>query len=303
MGRLLSFGVVANIVSDRLPRPDFFDRKAIPFSLNGLEMAEITPSSKTQSAGSTVAGEGGADPFATLFKMSTTAGIGAGSDYVAVNSLSVVAVLLGLGSSMALLDKILLIVPVAGVIFSILALRQIARSNGTQTGMLLATGGLVLSLAFTGVVGGKAWKDISAVRQDKIVVSQIVSRLDETIRAGNLEEAYALFSPKFTARVPLDEFKKRLTLVANSPNLGKLKSITWNGIMIAFEDPMTESRFARCLIDLQLEKAAAPSKHDFVLRDYSGKWQIEDLPSIFPSAAPGGPPTPGGVGPGGPPPE
>src|SRR5438270_13041568 len=80
--------------------------------------------------------------FAHLHKMSTTAGLGSG-DYVAVNIPSVIAILLGIGSSLCLLDPYFLVVPLAGVICSIMALVQIQRSNKTQTGTLLAIGGLV----------------------------------------------------------------------------------------------------------------------------------------------------------------
>src|SRR5687768_5180367 len=79
------------------------------------------------------AGAEGDDALTHLHKMSTTTGLGS-TDSVAINAPSVWAVSLGLASALAIVDKILLIVPVAGVICAIVALYQIGKSAGTQTG-------------------------------------------------------------------------------------------------------------------------------------------------------------------------
>src|SRR5687767_9287806 len=76
---------------------------------------------------------GGDEPLAGLFHMSTTAGRGT-QEYVAINHTAVAAFLLGLGSLSALAHPILLLVPVAAFVCAIVAVRQINRSNGTQTG-------------------------------------------------------------------------------------------------------------------------------------------------------------------------
>ena len=53
--------------------------------------------------------------------MSTTAGLGSG-DYVAINGTAIIAILLGVASAIVLFDsKMLLIVPLAGVVCAILA--------------------------------------------------------------------------------------------------------------------------------------------------------------------------------------
>src|SRR5215218_496972 len=73
------------------------------------------------------------DPLSHLHKMSTTAGLGSG-DYVAVNGAAVFSLLLGLASMLSMLEEILLIIPLACIIVSVIAWRQINHSNGTQTG-------------------------------------------------------------------------------------------------------------------------------------------------------------------------
>src|SRR5438046_4707720 len=83
------------------------------------------------------------DPLARLHKMSTTAGLGT-TEYVAINPVSVTAFFAGLASGLALLDPILLAVPVLAIVLSIVALHQISRSAGTQTARGLARGGLLV---------------------------------------------------------------------------------------------------------------------------------------------------------------
>src|SRR3954452_14484400 len=84
------------------------------------------------------------DPLARLHKMSTTAGLGT-TDYVAINPTAVVAIFLGFASLLALLDNLLLAIPVVAIICSIWALMQIAKSGGTQSGRSLAVAGLLLA--------------------------------------------------------------------------------------------------------------------------------------------------------------
>ncbi len=82
--------------------------------------------------------------------MSTTAGLGS-QDYVAVNVTSVVAVLFGLASLLAIASPVLLVFPIVGVVLEPDRLRQVRNSNGTQTGKGLAILGLVLSGIITAV--------------------------------------------------------------------------------------------------------------------------------------------------------
>src|SRR5436190_20522337 len=85
----------------------------------------------------------GPDPLARLHKMSTTAGLGT-TEYVAINPLAVASIFLGVASLLALLDNLLLAVPVLAIICSVWALSQIRNSGGTQSGRALAILGLLL---------------------------------------------------------------------------------------------------------------------------------------------------------------
>src|SRR5437763_244038 len=81
--------------------------------------------------------------LASLHKMSTTAGV-TNLGYVAVNQTAIVAALLGLASALAFFGWLLLVIPIVGVVFAIVAIRQINDSSGTQTGRGLALLGLAL---------------------------------------------------------------------------------------------------------------------------------------------------------------
>ena len=88
--------------------------------------------------------------------MSTTAGLGSG-DYVAINGAAIASILIGVGSAIVLFDsKMLLVVPLAGIVCAILAWVQISQSNGTQTGRAVAAIGMLLSLGFGGFYTAKS---------------------------------------------------------------------------------------------------------------------------------------------------
>src|ERR1700677_2549038 len=101
------------------------------------------------------------DALAHLHRMSTTAGLGS-QEYVAINVTSIIAVLFGVASLLAVASPVLLVFPVVGVILSVAAIRQINHSNGTQTGKGLAILGLLLSGLIT--AGILSSQEVHAVR-------------------------------------------------------------------------------------------------------------------------------------------
>src|SRR5438105_4652126 len=125
----------------------------------------------------------GDDPLAHLHKMSTTAGLGT-TEYVAVNGTSIVALILGVASALSLFANELLVIPLVAIVLSVVAFFQIKNSNGTQTGKSLAALGLVCALGFTALVGGRLLFQIIGNRSDEQAVDQLLSQLDQTLRAG-----------------------------------------------------------------------------------------------------------------------
>ena len=223
----------------------------------------------------------GPDPLARLHKMSTTAGLGS-TDYVAINTPAILAVLLGLASALAVVDKILLIVPIAGVVCAIVALYQIGKSAGTQTGRGLAVLGLLLSLGFAGYVGYQAYDKARIERADRAAIEAMLPELTRRIQKGEFKEAYAMFSERFQERVQLQEFSDRLKYVQDG-SLGKLETITTNGRYDFNSDPSTGIRMGQAILQMKLDKYPEPSRQEAVFRLVADQWKFENIPGLFPA--------------------
>jgi hypothetical protein len=217
-----------------------------------------------------------ADHLSHLHKMSTTAGV-TNQDYVAVNPLAVVAALLGLASGLAFFENLLLILPVLGVVFSIVAIRQINDSNGTQTGRGLAWGGLALSLLFGGGVVAKEVTGAMSVRDDERQINAVIVAMGEAVKSGRYADAYKLTDDEFQSKVKADEFQK--TWEGVEQGLGKLQFMEWNGVRPAFEKregAMLAAAKARAKFAQTSEE-----RFDVLLRKSGSDWKIVGLPAIF----------------------
>src|SRR4051794_11833123 len=105
-------------------------------------MTDLHPPTTDSSSPQT--SEAGSETLAHLYKMSTTSA--GGQEYVAINGMAIAALLLGFGSLLALVSNVLLVVPLASVIFGVAAVLQVRGSNGTQTGRGFAVAGIALAL-------------------------------------------------------------------------------------------------------------------------------------------------------------
>jgi hypothetical protein len=214
--------------------------------------------------------------------MSTTAGLGS-TDYVAINAASVLAVILGLASALAVVDKILLIVPLAGLICAVVALYQIGRSGGTQTGRGLAILGLLLSLGFASYVGYQTFAKLQQEKRDQGSIDTIINQFTGNVQKGEFDKAYTLFSPRFQERVKLQEFSDRLKFVQDG-SWGKLQTISTSGRFAFTSDPTAGIRVAQTILYMKLDKYPEPSNQEAVFRLVGGQWKIEDIPGLFPAA-------------------
>jgi hypothetical protein len=224
----------------------------------------------------------GPDPLAHLHKMSTTAGLGS-TDYVAINATSVLAVILGLASALAVVEKILLIIPLAGLACAVIALYQIGRSGGTQTGRGLAILGLLLSLGFVGYVGYQNFAKLQQEKRDQTSVEALITQFTGHVQQAEFDRAYNLFSPRFQERVKLQEFSDRMKYVQNG-SWGKLQSISTSGRYAFNSDSTTGIRIAQTILLMKLDKYPEPSSQEAVFRLVGGQWKIEDIPGLFPPA-------------------
>lgn len=224
------------------------------------------------------------DPLASLYKMSTTAGISS-QEYVAINIPSILALLLGLASVLAVLAPVLLLVPVVGVFVGLAALSQIRASNGTQTGRGFALLGIVLSLAIGSLVLVGAVVERNRTASDRDVIVGQISELGRSIGARDYDKAYGLFSDRFHNRVNRATFDAVWDQHQAVPQLGKIASMEWNQTSIQFEDePGSGVRVATAYAWVSFEKGGKEkARHPLVLRKAGGTWIIDDAPQIFPA--------------------
>lgn len=228
------------------------------------------------------------DPLGKLYHMSTTAGVGS-QEYVAVNVVSVVAVLLGLASSLALLDPLLLGIPLLGILLAIISLWQIARSGGTQTGRLLAWGGIVLAILFASMEGTRIAAEHRQNAADQQDILGLVQQLTQDIKNNQLDQAYALFSSDFRERVPLDRFAAEMHLVQENPGYGKFIEMHATSDVLFQGDYDQEVRAAVMRLEISFTKHASGNVQG-IFRRHDGVWSIDNMPELFPpkESRPGG---------------
>jgi hypothetical protein len=225
-----------------------------------------------------------ADPLAGLHKMSTTAGV-TNLDYVAVNQTAIAAVLLGLLSALSFFGYLLLVIPIVGAIFAVIALRQIADSNGTQTGRGLAALALLLCLALGGTAIAREALAVIRVKGDESGVSSAIAKVGTLIREKKYKDAYELFDPEFKKRVSPEQFESRWQSIQGG-SLGAIEAFEWNGVTPIFESSEGH-RSAGTKLRIKFEKGF-DDRFDVVLRESDGKWQIFRFESFFPIAPPPG---------------
>jgi hypothetical protein len=228
--------------------------------------------------------------------MSTTAGLGSG-DYVAVNGAAVFAALCGLASALALMSELLLVIPLVGIIASIMALRQIQSSNGTQTGKGLVALGLLGALGFGGFVLVRWATEGIRTAEDRQAIHRLVLNFGAKANSGDVAGAYALFSPRFAGVIDQTKFAERFKVLQDF--FGKVSGAEWNGL-VEFQntEDNTGDRFGWTTVQVNFQKPTGEKnqlKDTAVLRKSGGQWRIEAMKEIFPPPAP-----PQGQSPGGP---
>jgi hypothetical protein len=146
------------------------------------------------------------DPIASLYKMSTTAGVGS-QEYVAINNVAIASAVLGFCTALAFLGPLFLVLALAGIICGFMALRQIRNSSGTQGGRAVAWIGVVLSLAMAGSVVGYNITDRLREREDERKINALIQQMGRDVMAGNYAKAYTVFDADFQAAWKLQAFE------------------------------------------------------------------------------------------------
>jgi hypothetical protein len=233
--------------------------------------------------------------FSRLHRMSTTAGVGS-HDYVAVNTPAVLSLVMGLATFVGLLSTPLLLVAVLAVVFGVVGLVQISRSNGTQSGSLLAIGGVLLALGFSGFVLNREWRAAQAFSESREEVGKLFSEFAQRTSQKDYDGAYKVFGPIFQGRVNATTFTGVLQQAEAAPFLGRLTKVEWNEKLEAGLDPESDGRtqIARAVVGLRFErlpKEGQPVRAEVNLlrrRKEDGSWGEWRMESMIPPFQPPG---------------
>lgn len=229
------------------------------------------------------------DPLASLYRMSNTAGLGS-QEYVAINLSAVTAIILGLASALVLMSNVLFVIPVAAIIFAVVALRQISQSNGTQTGRGIASIGLVAALVMSAVVGIREYQTRAAIAAEQASILGTVNTLQQDILGGKYDQAYALFTERLAQEknVNPQAFADKWKTLSSNATFGKITGLTTNGRYELSSTAADESRVAVSLLVIKFEKVEQPFRSDITFRKKNGQWLIDDIQSLFPTPGKGG---------------
>jgi hypothetical protein len=221
----------------------------------------------------------GVDHLAHLFTMSTTSAPAA-TEYAAINTTSVIALLLGLASVVALYDWLLLIVPLVAVVVGVVAWVQIGRSNGTQTGRGMALAGIALGLLLGALVGVRAVADAARTRSDRREIAQLIGTVGQKVSAGDYDGAYALFSDKFKTYVTREQFAQTWSGMQADPTSGRIQSFTWNG-RAEFDKTAAGVEVAGAGADWRWEKYPQPLFYQMFFIKPGDHWIVDSIPTLF----------------------
>ncbi|HSZ57387.1 MAG TPA: hypothetical protein VK797_17110 [Tepidisphaeraceae bacterium] len=223
------------------------------------------------------------DPLGKLYHMSATAGVGT-QEYVAINPTAVAALILGFGSILVFLSSMLLVIPLAGLICGIIAVVQVRRSNGTQTGMGLAVGGILLCLGFGGSRAGYQLLRQFHTSSDEQQIAQLMHTLGSEINAGHYDQAYAMFGERFHNRINRATFEDAFKRFHTLSDVGDLQWIEWNQqTMIFEEEPGNDVTIGSAMGIFKFSANEAAPRSVMTFAKIDGVWQINDMEGLFPS--------------------
>jgi len=245
------------------------------------------PETQPPSVEPTKPSDAGANPdhLSHLYKMSTTSA--GGQEYVAINSASIAALILGFASVLGMATPVLLIIPLASLICGFIALIQIRGSSGTQTGRALAWGGIGLAVLIGGLKVGIVGHYWIQDRNDTQVLLPIVERLSADLHTRRYDEAYEdLFSSTFRARVDRQTFANTFEQFKNNPNYGVIQKVEWNGQRIDFGDVGTSGiKVGNMLVLVRFPSPEIVMRPLVTFSTRDGVWKIDNIDTLFPDKA------------------
>ena len=121
------------------------------------------------------------------------------TNYRSLSVLAIIGLLFGLASPLCFGAPLLMIIPIIGIVISILALRQIAASDGTLAGTWAAATGLILCVAFAVAPFTRSYVlQTMRTQQADVFARQWLSEMV----AGKTEQAYRLTTDSLRRPAP-----------------------------------------------------------------------------------------------------
>ena len=219
------------------------------------------------------------DHLAHLRKMTATAGVALG-EYRAVNVLAVTSLVLGVASWMSLLHPLLFLLPIGGVCLALIAVMQIRRSNGTQSGRALAAIGLLLALGLGGWALASNLASHSSAERHRDEIRTMLNGFGTALAAADYETAYTFTSANFRREIDLDRFRSEMSLEVE--RLGGIRGTSTNELARVTQDAAgVATAEAILLVDVGF---AEPLRQEINLVHEEGGWRIQEFQVWFPRA-------------------
>ena len=229
--------------------------------------------------------------------MSRTAGLGS-SDYTAVNIASVLSVLIGAASALSLITPVFLFLPVVGVVIAALAIVQLRKSGGTQTGLGLAILGLVLSIGLSGVTGLQALGGYRQSLNDTATLDGLIRDFGQRISTHDYDGAYKLMDARLQDQVSRPALESAFATLDRSPTTGSITAFRSNKLFSIDADPDSGARLAvgYAIVDTEKLNGARGFRLEVRYRYSAGEWKIYAIPLLLGAKPAGGASGAGGGG-------
>lgn len=223
----------------------------------------------------------GTDKLAALYRMSTTSAP-ASTEYTAINSVAVVAMLMGVASVLALFSSMLLILPAGALLLGFIALMQIRRSAGTQTGRALAIGGMVIALGLGALVGIRTVQAAQLAAANRREVMDAITQLGKKVLAADYPAAYASCSPRFQGEFTAEQFAGGWQSLRSYPGSGDMTGFEPNGQVFFEASGPGGLPTASAGINIRFAKQAEPTTPYVQFVQLNGQWLVDAM-SLFKS--------------------
>jgi hypothetical protein len=134
--------------------------------------------------------------------------------YRSISSLAILALVLGIASSLALVNPLLLALPLATIALSLFALRQIAANPDIFSGRGMTLAALFLAIFFLVFAPARLWMRFQVIRGH---AEELATTFLDLLQHGKLHEAHQLANIKYISPSPDDTMDptfdpKKLTL-------------------------------------------------------------------------------------------